>query len=639
MKKLPNSDWAIVLTSKDNEYFLNFKSKQVVWDMPDEIGELVGQIMAGGVQDEDENMQEAEANQQEDDEVPENRLEEKQQQQQKEKDAFDELADDKEVVRVYDSSSGMEEQMALFIRQRELEEKQIKEDIHKKRKIGASIQDGSTPNDDSSTSKKLKQTETEAPLTNGEKQSMFMDMLREADISPFSTWEKELVAFTNDPRFIQIPLPKIRKNYFQIYCKQRAEEIAKARSTKESLTPKEVFREFLMEILGTADWRKLQSLSAYDDFSRKWKKDSRFTIVNDDRDRKALFKDFVARLKSGEGERKKAEKKKIEDGFFDLLRNVKGIGTDSRWREIQKQIEKDKRYEAIATPIQREELFRQFLKQLALNNASSEAERKELERKAKEEASLREREEAVRKQKVDLTLEVKKSQYKLQTGESVNLFKNLLIDLIKSHKTTWRESEAYVTNDPRFQQIRLPSHELDHIFTEHTSTLFDRRLMAFHELINEQTLITTPFVDVMETLLLDPRTTRLDCSNEELGRHYNKYQLDREQKARAELEICLKENVFVRFHVKSAVGNSHVQAVEKGLKEAADGDEWRFIGLDEIKAVLKEDKRYNDFDCFAAERERIVFTFVKSLIEEFRNEKGGVRDSVVARNAGGLVRK
>ncbi|KAJ3075826.1 transcription elongation regulator [Podochytrium sp. JEL0797] len=639
MKKLPNSQWAIILTSLDHEYFLNLSTRETTWEMPDEIGELIGQIMAGAYDAEEDDAVMPDHDEQNNDS--------------NDKDNFDELADDKEVVRVYGSSSAQQEaldkQMADFIRNRDLEERRIKEDLHRKRSGGAGA-DASHSADSGRGSdvKRVKldpssaaATGEEAPLTNAEKQSMFMDMLRELDISPFSTFEKESPNFDQDARFLQIPLPKTRKHYFEQYCKLRSVEVAQERATSTTKPPKEVFRELLEEAHppGKSDWRRLQLASAYDDFSRKWKKDSRFTGVSDDRDRKALFKDFVARLKSGEGERKRVEKKKVEEGFFALLAEGKIISAESRWREVQKDIERDKRYEAVPTMIQREDLFRQYLKKLVLEGASNEAERKELERKAKEQESLREREESVRRQKADLDREVKRSQYKLQTGESVNLFRNLLIDTIKTHKITWEEARPHLTTDPRFTQIRLPEYEIAQLFTDHTTSLFQRRLTSFHTLITDRTSITTPFLEVSELLLNDPVTSRLDLSVDELSRHYAQFQHDRERTARDELGVCLRENGFLRFHVKSAVSNALVQAVDKKLKEAEEGDEWRLIGLDEIKAVLKEDKRYNDFECFAAERDRIVFSFVKGLIEEFRNEKGGARDSIIARNAGGLVER
>jgi hypothetical protein len=174
---------------------------------------------------------------------------------------------------------------------------------------------------------------------------------------------------------------------------------------------------------------------------------------------------------------------------------------------------------------------------------------------------------------------------------------------------------------------------------------------VFEAFIDENTIITTPYSEIKDTLLQDSRWTHF--SN--LEHTYVEYQKAREARCRSLLSEALKENAFVKFHVKAAVQSSLVEAVGKSKNEAQAGDEWRFIHLEEIHQVLKviitlsffastriffnmflqEDKRYNDFECFATERERIVFAHVKALIEEFRKEKGGTRDNIIAVHAGG----
>lgn len=61
----------------------------------------------------------------------------------------------------------------------------------------------------------------------------------------------------------------------------------------------------------------------------------------------------------------------------------------------------------------------------------------------------------------------------------------------------------------------------------------------------------------------------------------------RKTRAREDLGVGLKENSFVRFHVKKAAQEAGVQAADKGLKEPPVGDEWRFINFDEITQVMK----------------------------------------------------
>ncbi|KAJ3344461.1 transcription elongation regulator [Entophlyctis luteolus] len=631
LKDLPNSEWAIVLTSLDHEYFLNKSTSFVTWDIPDDVAELIGQIMAGS------NF--ADEYPEDSDRVPPV-LEDNSPAESKK--LFDELQDEKELVRVYESSTSaaqMEAQMVEILRQQKAEQAAALTKQEEKLSIPT---DNAAPvkrkqsvdNSPHSAGKKAK-ADAEPPLTTSEIQSMFLDMLEEYDTNAFSTWEKEQEQLVEDPRYIQVTSAKLRKHFYELYCKAKAAKIHQKRAEHETKTPREIFRDLLEEVYGALDWRRMGTLSAYDDFSRKWRRDARYNALGDDRDRKAMFKEFAAHLKAADAEKKKTERKKMQDGFFDLLREVPGISSDSKWRDIQRTIDRDSRYSAVPTPIQREDLFREFLKIIAVENAASEAERQEIQRKAREAESLREREEAVRKQKMTIARELKKSQYQLESGESASLFRTLLIDMIKSHRAKFKESLSYLATDARFDQIRLPEQELEQLFSEHTQSLFQKRLKAWHEFISEVTDITTAFQQVRDMVMADGRTARLECSPDEVEKLFSEHQHSREAKARSELDLCLKENGFVRFHVKNAVGSCQVQAVEKGLKEAPAGDEWRLIDLEEIKEVLKDDKRYNDFECFAQERERIVFSFLKQLVEEFRAEKGGVFDNTVSKFAGG----
>ncbi|KAI8613237.1 hypothetical protein BC830DRAFT_1133136 [Chytriomyces sp. MP71] len=645
LKKLPNTDWAIVLTYKDHEYFLNMRTAEAVWEMPDEVAELVGQIMAGGYEG-GEN--EVEVNKES--EVPIAK-------------DYDQLEDDTEVVRVYgdkEDTMGQHQLHLAIMQQHQLSEANAEKESLKRKEVledNAFRENEKRAKVDWGEEGDKTTTSLKRELNNAEKQTMFMDMLRELDVNPFSTYDKELPRFSEDPRATQIALPKTCKHFFDLYCKTRAQELQQSRANTPS--PKDAFRALLAEVLVGTDARRLALMSAYDEFARKWRGDARFKGVSDDRDRKALFKEFAAAAKSGDGERRKAEKKKMEEAFFEAVKSVKGVGVDSKWRDVsnasrwnaraymtngnilslqmQREIDRDPRFLAVPTPIQREELFREFIKKLRLESASSEAERRELERKAREEASLREREGQVRKQKQDLHREVAHSQHKLLAAESLALFRALLIDCVKSHRARWDDpaTREDIMADARWIQIRLKEYEIAGLFEEHTRSLFARRVEAFGGLVDARTSITTTFEESKDALLKEPVTMRLECTEREVRELYENHQAERERKARSELEECLKENGFVRFQVKSAVGNCHVAAVDKGLKEAEDGAEWALIGLDELKAVLKEDKRYNDFECFTAERDRIVFSFVKTLIEQYRAEKGGVLDSIVSRNAGG----
>lgn len=56
-------------------------------------------------------------------------------------------------------------------------------------------------------------------------------MLREKDVSAFSTWEKELHKIVFDPRYLLLT-SKERKQVFEKYVKDRAEEERKEKRNK-----------------------------------------------------------------------------------------------------------------------------------------------------------------------------------------------------------------------------------------------------------------------------------------------------------------------------------------------------------------------------------------------------------------------
>ena len=272
------------------------------------------------------------------------------------------------------------------------------------------------------------------------------------------------------------------------------------------------------------------------------------------------------------------------------------------------------------------------------------------------ESALREREEQVRRQKQELGRENQGKRNRLIKEESTTLFKTMLTDLIKNHQivkslssstsSAWNACKALLSqSDPsRWNSIidskSLHESELDSLFQTHCKNLLQKHLQAFHSLIQEITgsNILMPFSEIQDVILADPRTIRLDLKEDEIQELYEAHQNERKAQSKEGLEACLKENAFIRFHVKQAVQSVHVKAVEQlGLKEAAVGEEWKEMSLEDIKKVIQYDKRYMDYAWNETERDRIVFLFVKELIEQARKEKGGTLDRIVAAHAGGNI--
>lgn len=112
--------------------------------------------------------------------------------------------------------------------------------------------------------------------------------------------------------------------------------------------------------------------------------------------------------------------------------------SSSVWTDVKRSISSDPRYDAVGSSSLRQELFETYLKKLASTSAVPEtpeeaAERKVRDRKAKEEASLRERQARVTQEQEKVTQEANKSRAGAGREEGERLFGSLLVDQVRSH--------------------------------------------------------------------------------------------------------------------------------------------------------------------------------------------------------------
>lgn len=132
-----------------------------------------------------------------------------------------------------------------------------------------------------------------------ERIKMFKAMLLEKEVSAFSTWEKELHKIVFDERYLLL-ISKERKQVFEQFMKERAEEERKEKRQKQKLY-REQFRQLLEEA-------NLSSRSFYSEFSLKHSKDSRFRNISKSRDRETIFNDFLNELKKREREQREKQR-------------------------------------------------------------------------------------------------------------------------------------------------------------------------------------------------------------------------------------------------------------------------------------------------------------------------------------------
>ncbi|TPX69936.1 hypothetical protein SpCBS45565_g02103 [Spizellomyces sp. 'palustris'] len=585
IKKLPSTKWAIVLTSKDHEFFYNLETKESVWDMPDEIGDLIGQLIAEAMgvdigEDGDEVYSEAE-------------LEEEP----------NEVMDEEIDVNATGTAS-----------KRKAEDNEEAEAGAKRRKGDEAPE----PSGDDA------KAET---LTQEQKNEEFTKLLREMDVSPYSTWEKELPKIIHDRRYTLIGTLKERKQVFDQYCKVRVVELREEKKHKVKDTKEAYLSLLKVEVTYRTRW---------DDFSRKFKRDERFAQF-DAKEREPLFKAHIAALKENELDRKRSETRAAKDSFIQLLRETKEVDIDASWRRIKRLIEDDRRYQAVRSSGEREEIFRDYIRKLTEEDGEQqrrlEKEKKERDRKAREEASLREREAQVRREQSRLNRERNMHRESLQKEDATTLFQTMLVDFVRNADAKWRYARETMERDSRWERCRaLDDIKKERLFSEHLARLQEKRLAAFHSALRDTTDLTTTWDQVRGWILQDPRARKLatfddlDEFEDVVKRTFERFQSERKEKARSDLLELLGENNFVRFHVKQAVVETRAKSLEKGEGEPKEGDEWGHISLEEIMKVLMEDKRYIQLDAYAEERDRLVKEHVRDLIIRYRAERGGTVD-------------
>ncbi|KAJ3174199.1 transcription elongation regulator [Geranomyces variabilis] len=619
MKKIPTTAWAIVLTNTDKEFFYNLSTKESMWDMPDDLGDLIGQLIAEamGVDINDDFNDDMQSE-------------------------FAEGSDhagmnedvDQDATREA-SNAQVDEPAAGSKRKAPVEEDDdnshghSREADHKRMKSGA-VEASSEP---SVTEKQP----TPAVVNMEEKTAEFMALLREADVSPYTTWEKELPKIIDDRRYAQLPTLKDRKTVFDQYCVIRVAELREEAKNKKTVTPKEAYQQLLKD--------ETTQRTRWDEFSRKFKRDKRFANMPQ-RDREPAFRAHIAELK-------KPQTRSATDDFIALLKETRGLHADSSWRRVQQDIDRDPRYRAVPSSSEREELFRAHVKTVRRRDESSHRETKddtqkrEADRKAREAAALRDRQAAIRQDQAYLNREMSSHRHSLQTQDATVVFQAMLLDTVRSADAEWADMRPYLERDANWARCSsaLDQAHMQRLFAAHVAQLHEKRVMAFAAALLQTTDLTTTWDDVRPWILNDPRAKKLvpppaDGTSEDdedyrnrlaqvVQAEFEQFQTRRLREARSGLVELLEENNFVKFYVKQAVGEARAAAIEN-KSEPIEGSEWGWIKLEEIARVLNEDKRFIQLEPFAAERDQKLKEHVRDLILRYRAEKGGTVDRTLA---------
>jgi transcription elongation regulator 1 len=138
--------------------------------------------------------------------------------------------------------------------------------------------------------------------------------------------------------------------------------------------------------------------------------------------------------------------------------------------------------------------------------------------------------------------------------------------------------------------------------------------------------LDTPFDKVYPAIVDDPIVKRLDLSPSVLEDRWNAWHRTTETAARQSFDEMLGENSFVEFWGKMRKKTLDEKALEvkeedemeegEGMGEGGSADltaMGRQIDLEEIKAVLRRDKRYRQFDHIPEQREKWLVDYLENL--------------------------
>ncbi|XP_046706272.1 transcription elongation regulator 1a isoform X1 [Silurus meridionalis] len=535
---IPGTPWCVVWTGDDRVFFYNPTTRMSMWERPEE---LVGRA------DVDKSIQEP-PHKRGQNNGPKSVI----------------LKQEQELPATEDTS----EDEHNSAKKRKLEEKK-ELDMEKEAAVEA----------------ELRAARERAVVPQETRMNQFKDMLLERGVSAFSTWEKELHKIVFDPRYLLLN-PKERKQVFDQYVKTRAEEERKEKKNK-IMQAKEEFRRMMEEA-------RLGVRTTFSEFATKHSKDGRFKAIEKMKDREAIFTEFMTSLRKKEKENSKNRGEKVRQDFFELLSDHHVDG-QQRWSKVKEKMETDPRYKAVETSAAREELFKSFVEKLA-KNSNSEKE-KELEKQARIEASLRERERTVQRFRSEQTKEIDREREQHKREEAVQHFKALMSDMVRSSDASWSETRRSLRKDHRWETSSLlEREEKERLFNEHIEALSKKKKELFRQLLDETSMITlsSTWKEVKKTIKEDPRCIKFSSSDRKKQREFEDYLKDKHILAKADFRTLLKETKFITYKSRKLVQESEQH-------------------LTDITKVLQNDKRYLVLDCMPDERHKLIMAYVEEL--------------------------
>ncbi|KAG8875393.1 hypothetical protein FRB97_005156 [Tulasnella sp. 331] len=505
-------------------------------------------------------------------------------------------------------------------------------------------------------------------LSPEESRALFKTLLQEKDISPLTPYDSALPLLIKDPRYVLLPSLADRHAAFNEYCLEKSRAVRASKQQASAGEPsssssgdikaktREAYEGLLRDELKS-------TRTGWDEFRKQWKRDRRFFgFGRDDKEREKLFREWRSSL----SERKRKAAEIAEANFYTLLTEQKALiageakeGSDAAWKEVKrhKTVHTDPRYDAVGSSSLREELYAAYLKAQAIratgpntttepshsadgNEGETEEEAKKRMRRERAEKATREREEQVRREKDKVERQIDRSKGNLTHEKAVEEYMTLLTDAIRDPTATYSGSLELLSRSPVFTRSHLPQTQRVNIFNGHVEKLCQKQLSALHAVFEGYTPgLDAQFKDLPPSVAKSVPAVKLGLESDDpatergLRRIYDEWQTNRTKRARVEFDELLGENSFVEFwgglgkmdDGKGGGDGTVVPGVDS-TDEKEEGEEGeggggradlkalaKSIGGRQIEDVLKHDRRYRVFNHVPQEREQWIKDYISRM--------------------------
>eukprot|EP00007_Cunea_sp_BSH-02190019_P001715 CAMPEP_0174233108 /NCGR_PEP_ID=MMETSP0417-20130205/3232_1 /TAXON_ID=242541 /ORGANISM="Mayorella sp, Strain BSH-02190019" /LENGTH=716 /DNA_ID=CAMNT_0015311273 /DNA_START=12 /DNA_END=2159 /DNA_ORIENTATION=- len=333
--------------------------------------------------------------------------------------------------------------------------------------------------------------------TKAQRVQAFLDMLREKNISPTSTWEKTLPKLAFDSRFRLLDSHAERKTIFDQYVRDRAWEIREEKQKQQ-----DQFRALVDQCLS------MQPYMSFALFSEAVHDHEHFGPVNEI-EREKIFREQSSLARKKADEAKRVREKATRKGFLELLRKLDPpISSRTHWSDIKYDLRKDPRYEAVGSSELCEDLFREYRRTIE----DAERSKRRLAERQSEALRKRDRERGRTQQ------EFERKRVRVQRDHALSELSALFVERIRDpeSQSSWREAIRLLEHEPRFSSDTLTVREKEDAFRRHIEHLWKRRRDDFRSHLKEfdathQLPLNARWEEVSEQLSADPRFARVDA--------------------------------------------------------------------------------------------------------------------------------